>query len=184
MATYIKSLIVGDGSEVYRAKEAYNKLQAENEQLKKEIEDTWMRCETLASRNRTLEGAAKNARELESQLSSSTQETKRLQEQNAKFREIILSNSSSDAQTVDEFTIIHKFTSLREQIQRLVLKFYRFDQRLKKPSPGYKPWTTEQDRFFRFWRDGLSEDQLKRRMRANMFNMLATEILCRPLFGE
>lgn len=179
-------LKIGGESEGRRAKEVqeeYIKLQEKNEQLKKERHETWTQCETLASQIRSLEGA-KDTGELESQLSSAMQENKRLQEQNVKFREIILSKSSSDAQIVDESTIIQKFTGLRDQIQRLVLKFYRCDRRPRRPAVNGKSWSKDQENFFQFWKDGLSENQLKRRTREKMFDLLASEILCRPLYGE
>jgi hypothetical protein len=106
------------------------------------------------------------------------QANRKLQEQVAKFRDIIMKGSGQSRQ-VDDSTIITLFVALRQQIQNIAFQFYQVDQRPK----GMKQLSQRQQEFFSLWRKKLTQPQLRNRVRAMIFELLHDWILGRRCFG-
>jgi hypothetical protein len=137
---------------------------------------------------------SKQIRELQSKLNTTEQETRaqlgsmelknrQLQEQTQTFRDIIINKGSSDHDAVDDSTLINEFVSLREQIQRIVLKYYKRAEPTQPEPWGSKILEKKQKRFLSMWKKDYTVPQLRSRTRMMVFELLADEILLRQNFG-
>jgi hypothetical protein len=125
-------------------------------------------------------GLIKNNSGLVKDLERANHRIANLQVQLDKFKEIILKNVSDSSSQIDDSAITSAFRGLREQIQRLVSKYYSMSQAPPKPpgSAGYWDIT-----LYKLWELGLNEDELRCRVRSLVFQCISNCILSRPYFG-
>lgn len=100
-----------------------------------------------------------------------------LKDQNQKLRSWV---TRSTNEPIDDNTVTTRFASLRDQIQRIVFRFYPL-----KDSFHMKPWnlTQPQRDLFVPLQHGLSTSEVKYRVRAIIFQLLNQKILSEPVFG-
>jgi hypothetical protein len=149
----------------------------ERSNLTKEIEELQTQLEEAGVRY------AKERSQLELQLTQEQQENRRLKDQVSKFRDIIVNKGSNADDVVSDAVIIQRFCELRQNIQKIVLKWYDVDM---KPVVSYKiekDYRRRQQQFFELWNKRLSSANLQNRSRGMIFELLNEEILGRPCFG-
>jgi hypothetical protein len=119
---------------------------------------------------------------LECRLAELEQQNRKLEERNATFRDIILKYSNSGGEPVDTTRILVEFSGLRSQIQKIVCsKSFQVDPACR---PQVTRNTTHSQRdLIQCWEDGLSEPELKNRIREVIFLILNSAILSKPCFG-
>ncbi|RDL33957.1 uncharacterized protein BP5553_08325 [Venustampulla echinocandica] len=159
-------------------------LREDNEKLKRE-RGRWEREQKSiiyqdSEENARREQAIKRSKEAEARSAHLEQQNKKLAEQAAKFRSIILNQTSSSGEAIDDSRITTPFIDIRGQIQRIVFKHY---SPVQKPRPLSASATQKQREFFDFWEQGLSQAQLKNRTRAVIFELLNENLLSHPCFG-
>lgn len=111
------------------------------------------------------------------QLEDLKKQQQALHIQNKQLRGLITKGVN---EPIDDNTVKNNFGKLREQIQRIVFKFYP-------TGPGSKLETKyindQSQRFFRAWQTSRSDTDLSYRVRSKMFQILHEKILCRLVFG-
>lgn len=81
---------------------------------------------------------------------------------------------------VDENEIIKTFTTLREDIQRVVHQPYQMLLKTKKDAGSLGKM---QRAVFTLWDQGLRPPELRNRVRGKIFELLCVKILHKPIFG-
>lgn len=109
-------------------------------------------------------------------LEESRKANQSLQEQNTKLREVVL-NNISEAEQIEDATIIGMFVNLREEVQRIVTKFYAVNRK-----PRLAKELSEQQLVFFGGLKKLNDRELRNRARERLFLFLR-QILCKPCFG-
>lgn len=158
-------------------KDGYQTLETERDQLKQSQVHQSNKIRELHLKLSTTE------QETRAQLGSMELKNRQLQEQTQAFRDIIINKGSSDHDAVDDSTIINEFVSLREQIQRIVLKYYKRAEPHHLEPLSSKILEKKQKRFLSMWKKDYTGPQLRSRTRAMIFELLADEILQTPMFG-
>ena len=103
---------------------------------------------------------------------------KRLQEKEARFREIILGKAGT--QKVSDQEVVIAFSTLRQQVQALVKNTnFNLDKKPLLPVNA----SEKMKRFYAFWRSHLPQKDLSLRTRSEVFSLLDQFILSRPLYG-
>ncbi|TAQ84016.1 hypothetical protein B7494_g7668 [Chlorociboria aeruginascens] len=124
------------------------------------------------------ESISRDVQECHERLEMMERENRQLQEQVAKFRNIIINSGESEA--VNDSTIVAQFVLLRVMIQKIVLKFYEVNQDITR----FKFQTRKESDFFDLWfNKEMSITRLNNRTRGMIFELLGEEILCTPCFG-
>lgn len=166
-------------------KKKYQKLEEDCRILRRDKTQDEKKIQELLSDLQRVEGDARNYQELRIQLDSMKIKNRQLQEQTQMFRDIIINKGGSDVNDVDDNTIINDFVALREQIQRIVNRYYKCENRPRTLIEGRLPKKLEKKRrkFFSMWDGDYTNAQLRNRCRATIFELLALEILQVPIFG-
>ncbi|KAI9647688.1 hypothetical protein NHQ30_004073 [Ciborinia camelliae] len=167
-------------------KKKNQKLEEDCRSLKRDKTQDMKTIQELRSQLQQAERDARNYQEIRIQLDSMTIKNRQLQEQTQTFRDIIINKGSGDIDDVDDNTIIKDFVALREQIQRIVNRYYKCtEDRPRSLNEGRFSKRLEKRRrkFFSMWEGGYTSAQLRNRSRAIIFEILATEILQVPIFG-
>ncbi|EKD16178.1 hypothetical protein MBM_05472 [Drepanopeziza brunnea f. sp. 'multigermtubi' MB_m1] len=162
--------------ELDRAKMAVHKLSARNEKLKTACENMQEDMNAASERHEFMMFQQDS---LGSRLRESEEERQRLQALTVVLRGMVTKNSEPDGERMDDNAIVGKFIKLREQVQRIASKLC-FSE-----GNGNAVLTQEMSdaqRDFEYWK-GLSQAQLLNRIRTNIFELIHSEILGRPLFG-
>ncbi|KAM3086121.1 hypothetical protein ACMFMG_000260 [Clarireedia jacksonii] len=97
-----------------------------------------------------------------------------------RYKEIILKNTDASSNQTDDAAIASKFRSLREQIQRLVQRYYTMSNVPPKVNP---PASRRAMSLYELWGMGLDDHELQSRVRGFIFKRLSVNILERPCFG-
>ncbi|KAM0128668.1 hypothetical protein ACHAO1_008895 [Botrytis cinerea] len=112
-------------------------------------------------------------------LEASEQQRKKLQNQIAKYRDIIQKNANASGREPEDATIIKAFCKLREGVQRVILKFCTMDQ---PPRQGAPP-TRYKISLPNFWDRQLSSREIQNRVREEVFWHLSRSLLFVRSFG-
>ncbi|KAM3077373.1 hypothetical protein ACMFMG_006723 [Clarireedia jacksonii] len=155
----------------------YRMLEKERDQLKQLQAQHNNKIRELHQKLSTVE------QESRAQLGSMELKNRQLQEQTQAFRDIIINRGSSDHDAVDDSTIINDYVFLREQIQRIALKYYKQADPYKPEPLKSKILEKKQKRFLSMWDKKYTAPQLRSRTRAMIFELLADDILQPPIFG-
>jgi hypothetical protein len=107
------------------------------------------------------------------------QENKRLQDQTATFRAMIIKKGGESDQ-VDDATISRAFINLRTRIQKIVHKHYQADPQKQ---PTTRRTTPDPYELLAYWDQGLSSSQIQNRLRATLFSIIHERFLSIPIFG-
>ncbi|TGO59369.1 hypothetical protein BCON_0045g00310 [Botryotinia convoluta] len=112
-------------------------------------------------------------------LEAAEQQRKKLQDQIAKYREIIRKNPNASGREPEDATIIKAFSNLRKGVQRVILKFCTMDQ----PPRQVAPSTHHQFSLPNFWNGHLNSREIRNRVRAEMFWYSRESLLFVRSFG-
>ncbi|TGO63682.1 hypothetical protein BCON_0011g00220 [Botryotinia convoluta] len=139
----------------------------------------------LRSRLQKTEEDAKEYQDACVQLDKLKIKNRQLQEQMQMLRDMIVNKGGSDVDDLDDNTIIKDFVALREQIQRIVNRYYKCETEPGSPNDWSIPTYFElrRKKFFSMWKDNHSSARFRGRSRAMIFELLAAEILQLPIFG-
>lgn len=119
--------------------------------------------------------------ELHSTIEVLGQKNKEFHDQAAKYRAIIIQKNDEGSNQINDAVIISSFRSLREQIQRIIVKFYTMEKDM--PSSFLNKLKPKQQELLKHWQRDLTTSELQNRVRASVFQCLSDILLFRPCFG-
>jgi hypothetical protein len=104
-------------------------------------------------------------------------------ERNSMLKGIILSKSNKEAKTVLDSTITGKFTNLRDDVQRLVARYFELDPEYLPKALSFGNASTLQQYLHRLWELEYTDYQMQDRARVMIFRILLDHLLNTPCFG-
>lgn len=116
----------------------------------------------------------KEMENLRRQRDEATRNHSQSEKQAAAFRDIILKNSGTGAEQLDDAAIIAKFTDLRDRIQKIVAKDCQPDR--LNDAQGHEGLQ-------HFQRQGLTDPELKNRLQGGIFVQVCNLFFLKPVFG-
>jgi chromosome segregation ATPase len=159
---------------------AKKELQAHEDNLRVAIAKSNIQEEESRELEDKVKGLEQNNSGLVKDLESADHRIAALRKQVDRYHEIILKNTSESSIQTDDAAITSKFRSLREQIQRLVSRYYTMSKAPPKPHRTADVWSIE---LYKLWELGLDEHELRCRVRSLVFRCMDGYILSRSYFG-